>query len=612
MNVFYEENGCFKVASVLVDADTSLHVETPHGKRSKIKANAVLLRFDNPQLAEFMTLAQGHADELDENFLWELYTPREFLFTDLALDYFGHAPSALEAASVILRLHSAPMHFYKKGKGHYKAAPADALKSALASAEKKQALALRQAQLTEQLIQHEFPSDFALIKDKLLYGQKDNSVEQKALMDACARSGLSPAKLFEKCGALPSIHDYHFNRLLFEYFAEERGCSTDARIADLSELALSPTAAFSIDDASTTEIDDAFSVVPLPNNGWRVGIHIAAPALGFMPGSQIDEGAGKRLSTVYYPGGKITMLPTAVINEFTLLQDTVRPVISLYLDIDSECIPTAVKTEIENIHIAANLRREELESGETLLAARPVNALWSNELNVLLQLSDQLRLLRGNVDNFDLSRIEYSIDVTNDRVTMLPRQRGSEIDRIVSELMIFANAEWGKQFAQNDIPGIYRSQFEGKVRMSTSPAPHQGLGVAQYLWSSSPLRRYVDLVNQRQLISWLTGVSVHYQKNSDSLFAIIRDFEFAYNVYNEFQRTMERYWCLRWLLQENITTWTAVVTRETIVRLDGAPLHTRLLSQTDVAAGTKIEVKISEIDLIELTVRCEFSRVLVD
>jgi exoribonuclease R len=75
----------------------------------------------------------------------------------------------------------------------------------------------------------------------------------------------------------------------------------------------------------------------------------------------------------------------------------------------------------------------------------------------------------------------------------------------VAELMIAANSTWGKALAEAGIPALYRAQTGGKVRMTTAAAPHEGLGVDCYAWSSSPLRRYVDLVNQWQLIAWLKG-----------------------------------------------------------------------------------------------------------
>ena len=146
MNVFYEEEGTFKVGSILADNTTSLHVEAPHGKRAKIKAASVLLRFDAPSLSEFMDVAQKTAEDLDPNFLWECCeSEAEFASDTLAADYFGHAATPEEAAAVLIRLHSAPMYFYKKGRGRYKPAPPKALEAALASQEKKRRQAEQQA-----------------------------------------------------------------------------------------------------------------------------------------------------------------------------------------------------------------------------------------------------------------------------------------------------------------------------------------------------------------------------------------------------------------------------------------------------------------------------------
>ena len=128
MNVFYEEDGGFKVGAILADNDSSLQDEAPHGKRSKIKSSAVMLRFDQPALAAFMDAAQRTAAEIDIDFMWECCGADEFAFETLGREYFGHAPSALESAGLLLRLHGAPMYFYKKGKGRYKAAPAEALR----------------------------------------------------------------------------------------------------------------------------------------------------------------------------------------------------------------------------------------------------------------------------------------------------------------------------------------------------------------------------------------------------------------------------------------------------------------------------------------------------
>ena len=104
MNVFYEEDGGFKVGAILADNDTSLQVEAPHGKRSKVKASAVLLRFDKPALADFLEGAHRAADEIDIDFLWQCCGEAEFDYAALAREYFGHEPGALESAAALLRL----------------------------------------------------------------------------------------------------------------------------------------------------------------------------------------------------------------------------------------------------------------------------------------------------------------------------------------------------------------------------------------------------------------------------------------------------------------------------------------------------------------------------
>ena len=180
------------------------------------------------------------------------------------------------------------------------------------------------------------------------------------------------------------------------------------------------------------------------------------------------------------------------------------------------------------------------------------------------------------------------------------RLRGSPIDKVVSELMILANSMWGKLLDDHDVAGIYRTQNNGKVKMSTIAAPHQGLGVAHYAWSSSPLRRYVDMVNQRQIISVLRGEQPAYSRNDTALFAILSSFDAAYTIYNEFQRNMERYWCLRWLLQENVKQVEATVLRENLVKLADIPLVGRISSLPELPPGTRVTLEIGDIDLLDL------------
>ncbi|MGH8753574.1 MAG: ribonuclease catalytic domain-containing protein [Burkholderiales bacterium] len=613
MNVFYEEDGVFKVGTILADNDNTLQVEAAHGKRSKIKAGWLLFRFEAKGTAHFMEQAQQAAASIDTDFLWSCCGEEEFGYEALAREYFGRQPSPVEAASLLIRLHGSPMYFYKKGRGRYKAAPHDALKAALASVAKKRAQAAQQASYVEQLINFKLPRKFIPLLPRLLYKPERASIEFKALEAAGEATHLTSAQLVEKCGAIPSPHDYHLQRFLFEHFPEGIEFSDFGEITEPQELPLAKAAAFSIDDVTTSEIDDAFSVARLANGNWQIGVHIAAPALGFAPGSKLDAIAARRLSTVYMPGSKITMLPDGVVQKFTLVEDATRPVLSMYLEVrSSDLAVVSSQTRVEQARISANMRHGPLEEkfNEITLAAGELNFPFGNELKLLWQFAETLEKLRGKPEPAGAPQLDYNFYIENGRVTITERKRGTPVDKVVSELMIQVNTAWGKLLADHHMAAIYRAQGNGKVKMSTAPGEHQGLGVGQYIWASSPLRRYVDLINQRQLLAWLNGDVPPYANNSERLLIAMRDFELAYEAYNYFQRTMERYWCLRWLQQESVSLVPATVVRENLVKMDKLPLFARVPSLPELPAGSRVEVEISSVDFLELSFTCHYKRKL--
>ena len=606
--VFYEEDGGFKVGAVMADNDTSLQVEAPHGKRSKIKSAAVMLRFEQPSLTEFMPLVDKESQSLDVDFLWECCGENEFAFADLGRDYYGHAPTPVESAAVLTRLHSAPMYFYKRGKGRYKAAPQEALKAALAGAERKRQQEALKALYAQSLQKGELPEAFKPILRDLIYKPDKNSLEFKALDAAATAAKQTTLQVLASAGAIPSTHEYHLNGFLFEYFPDGIGFPDIKVDAPADELPLADVSAFSIDDATTTEIDDAFSVTMLPGGDMRIGIHIAAPALGIALGDAVDNIARKRLSTVYMPGSKITMLPDAVIEKYTLAEGRTAPALSLYLTFDaSDFAIIDSQTRLERINIKHNLRHDQLDAEftEPNIHSGLGNYPYKTELLTLWRIVNKLEAARGKAEAGP-PPIDYNFYVENDRVRITQRLRGSPIDKVVSELMIKANAEWGQRLAEANIAAIYRTQGNGKVSMSVEPGGHQGLGVSHYAWSSSPLRRYVDLANQRQLIAWVNNTPPIYSRTSDELGGAIRDFEIAYDAYADVQRKLERYWCLRYLQQEKIEVAKASVLRESLVRLAGLPLVCRVPSLPNLPFGTDVEVEIGAIDLWAIEVTCRF------
>jgi exoribonuclease-2 len=614
MNVFFEEDGSFKVASIMTEAQGSMQIESASGKRTKVKASNVLMRFETP-MAGFMEAANTEAESLELDFLWECCGEPEFGFEEFAADYYGRKPTSIEAAAIALKLHSAPVYFNRKGKGRYKAAPAEILKAALAGLEKKRLLAEKMSVFVEQLKGHAMPEELMLKRDMLLYESDKNSFEYKTLDAAASALHLSHLKLMHVCGAIPSVHDYHLGAFLREYFAKGTDFTTD-QIAEISaglsfDLPKADAEAFSIDDSTTTEIDDAFSIKQLADGITRVGIHIAAPSLGIAVDSKLDREVMQRLSTVYMPGNKITMLPETAIRPFSLDAGKVKPVLSLYLHVNAALEITQRDSKVELIKIAENLRHDELEPffNETTLEADSGHPYWA-KLLYLFNLAVSLEKARGKYDPTKPPQVDYNFYVTDGKVSIVGRHRGSPMDKLVAELMIEANNQWGALLASHEVPGLYRAQMGGKVYMTTKAEPHQGLGVAQYAWSTSPLRRAVDLVNQRQIISVVQNNSPDYPQNSEALTTHMRNFELTYKAYSEFQIRMERYWCLQYLIQENVEEIHATVWRENLVRLDNLPYMTKVYGLPELKPGTRVSLQVLEVDTLMMDLRTKFLHVL--
>ena len=617
MNILFEEDGAFKAGTVLADNTTSLQVETSTGKRVKVKAANVLLRFAAPAPGELVERAEAESEGIEPEFLWEVCGEAEFGFEELAREYCGRAPQPVEAAAILLRLHAAPIHFHRKGKGRFRKAPPEILKAALAGLEKKRQQALAIERMAGELQAGILPAEFSPQLKSLLYRPDRNRPETKALELACAESGLSVPRLLANCGAIPSSHDYHFERFLFEHFPQGTGFGEYEVPQVPEDLPLAEVQAFSIDDAATTEIDDAFSVTPLDGGGWRIGIHIAAPGLGIRPDSALGDIARCRLSTVYMPGRKITMLPEEVVERFTLSAGRDCPALSLYLEVGPDYAVRGTRSRIERVPVAANLRHHDIEPlfNETTLAEGGPEFAFKRELTLLWEFASVLEAGRGK-PSANPQNLEFSFHVDwrepEGRVDIVPRRRGSPLDKLVAELMIAANAGWGKLLAEAQVAAIYRVQAAGKVRLTTAALSHEGLGVDCYAWSSSPLRRYVDLVNQWQLLAHLSGETPPFTARSEALLSAMRDFELTYAAYAEFQRGMERYWCLRWLQQEGVEAQPARVVRESLLRLERLPLYLRCPSLPASAPRTRISVAVTAIDLLAADAQCRYLATLAE
>lgn len=630
MNVFFEESGSFKAGSVLSRQGDAFQVELPGGRRAKVRAKDVLIEFEKPAAGELMQQADEAAQQIDLDFLWECAPAEEFAYAALADEYFGASYGPVERAALVLRLHGAPVYFRRKGRGQYQRAPEEQLKMALAGLERKRQQALVQAGYEEELKAGRLPDAFAGKALGLLTKPDKNSIEYKALDAAALARGVSPARLMLDCGGIPSARALHEARFLAEYFPHGTGFPAVAVGKLPEDLPRADVNAFSIDDITTTEIDDAFSVEHLSDGRVRIGVHIAAPALGIVRGDAVDAIARARLSTVYMPGDKITMLPDDVVDVFTLKEGDYRPALSLYIIVkrDTQEI-VANETRAEYVYVKSNLRHNTLDElvTEDGLAAGTGDYPHKDDIAALWPLAQALFERRQVARaGYGLKRevqrnTDYNFYVEGEHVSITPRRRGSPLDLIVSELAILANSTWGAFLHDHSVPGIYRTQRAfgmpsgpKRTRMQTSAAPHEGLGVPQYAWSTSPLRRYVDLVNQWQLLACVQhGVTAKLaapfkQKDAD-LYAVVQGFDDTYAAYADHQRRMEYFWCLRWIKQEGRKQVSATVVKGELVRLDEVPLLLHVPALGVHARGTRVLLDVMSVD--ELTIEASVRLVSV-
>ncbi|HEY8707671.1 MAG TPA: RNB domain-containing ribonuclease, partial [Burkholderiaceae bacterium] len=633
MYALFEDAGKFHAGRVMQESDSSLQVELDSGKRVKVKAASVLLKFEQPQPAALIAAAQGISKDIDLDLAWEFAPDAEFGFADLAREYFNADAGIEHQAAALFRLFESPHYFRRLGKGNFKKAPEEIVKAALLGIERKKQVAAQIDAWADELVQGGCPGAVREQLYKLLFKPDKNAPEYKAVVEAARRSQKAPLDLLKAAGAIDSPYQFHWRRFLFENFPKGTGFTALQAPAIKETLPVADVRAFSIDDSATTEIDDALSVQGLASGTVRFGVHIAAPGLAFAPDTPIDKVARERLSTVYMPGHKLTMLPDEVVQAYTLIAGSECPAVSLYLTIDEATLAiTASETKLERVPIAANLRHDQLDSVITeaaLLGEAPAPYDFAAELAFAFRLARHLKaqreVVRGKPEifnrpdyNFRLERDEKGDDASRsteprgtERVLISARRRGSPLDLIVAEAMILANSTWGGWIAECGVPGIYRSQASMapgvKVRMGTRPAPHAGMGVAQYTWATSPLRRYVDLVNQWQIIACArhgrtAALAAPFKPKDVQLFAIISAFDSAYAEYNGFQQGIERYWALLWLAQNQTCELDAVAMKDGLVRADALPLVFRALGAEGLPRGAHVRVRIGGTDLLTLDV----------
>ena len=666
MHALFDEAGKFLAGRILSEAESSAQIELDSGKRVKVKAANILLKFDKPAPAELLAQAREIAAGVELPLAWEFAPEEEFGFAELARDYFSAQAPVTEQAGMLVALFEAPHYFRRAGKGRFRKASAEVLQQALAAIEKKKQIQAQIDAWAAELVAGTCPQPVREQLYKILFRPDKNAPEYKAVVEASRSAQKAPLDLLQAAGAIDSSYQFHWKRFLFDNFPKGTGFPQLAAPQPPADLPLADVQAYSIDDSATTEIDDALSVQGLGTGTVTLGIHIAAPGLAIQPGGDLDKLGRTRLSTVYMPGYKITMLPDEVVQIYTLDEGRANPAVSLYVTIDEATLAiTATETRLERVPVTVNLRHDQLDHIVTEEWLADPTIQHENTPQALLDLREQLSFLhrlakslkaqrevvRGKPETFNRPDYTFRLSAArppeganapsggsaaseaasvgahkprndgaepdgSEQVHIGTRKRGAPLDLIVAEAAIVANSTWGKMLAEHGVPGIYRSQASlapgVKVRMGTKALPHAGIGVKSYAWATSPLRRYTDLVNQWQIIACArhgktAALAAPFKPKDADLFSIISSFDAAYSAYNGYQAGMERFWTLKYLQQNQITELDATVFKEGpngsfLVRADTLPLVLPVLGAQQLPRGARVRVKLGEIDEITLDV----------
>jgi exoribonuclease-2 len=324
--------------------------------------------------------------------------------------------------------------------------------------------------------------------------------------------------------------------------------------------------AFSIDDDDTREVDDALHI-DREKDGWRVFVGIADPAAVMQRGDALDREAMRRSTTVYLPTCTVLMLPEHISCDISsLTAETVRSSVLLQAKIDFSGNILESKISREAIRVQKRLNYNEADK---LLEEKQGDT--AQRLVELKQLSDLL--LKQRLENGALSfnRPEYKIKVKNDEIKVEVLERNSPSRQLVAEMMILVNHLAAKYAQRNQVPLIFRTQeapletisqemmqdplvFQ-KVRkfikpssLSLQPAQHSGLGLSVYTQFSSPLRRFADLVMQRQLDAHLNGETLAYDQQE--LFQVLATAEQAAREARFLENDCKKRWFMKYLKQE--------------------------------------------------------------
>jgi len=620
--VEYLDQGRFRAGLVVREQDRHVAILDAAGREKLIARDLILVRYtdrkaDPANLADVLGELEAEraelASELDLNLLWEVVHEqgRSFNADELAELFFGRRSPV--AASVMLETLLNDRLYFTRRHMDFEARTPEQVERLRVQAEK---IRMRS---------DEFREMQRVIK-QILHGASDASPEEAAPLVAklkpyienpFTRSRDLTAMLEQ---AAPDIEPVEAAFEILDRLGEAPSLPRFATIAGLkpdfpeavaieAANAVAPDRpetdggfSITIDDEETVEVDDALSCEALPGGSLRVRVHISLVSDFVAKDSQMDREAAQRATTVYLPEITVRMLPDPISRAAaSLIAGEARPVLTTEVTISADGEVTEASIYPARIRISHRL---DYDRADQILADGEFSGEVSDSLRALNLAAARLRERRRRAGALFIQRHEAKVRVHGDDIQIEVIDTSSPSRLLVGEFMVLSNYVAARYAADHRIPIIFRVQpktngefASQRPRLSLYPEYHAGIGLDYYAQFSSPIRRYADLVLQRQLIAALANPN-RFAYSQEELLAVLAGAENAEADGRELERRAKRYWTLRYLERSAAgAELAAIVTREgASAELSDYGVRGTLHGAPNVPTGSQIVVQIGRVD----------------
>ncbi|MCF8043880.1 MAG: RNB domain-containing ribonuclease [Desulfarculaceae bacterium] len=632
-----------------------LNLFTVAGRQASLNTNRVLfmspgaMGSEAPRAAqqEYLTEVQTSRDKLAEQVdvteLWELvYEEADPLsLRDLAQLAFGRPLSDDQISATLRALFNERVHFRLAGSQFLTYSP-EQLEAKRLQAEREQA---RQAQvaagvdflkgLPSEGPMPEAPPELAgLLVDYLVFQEEASQVKLAKEVVAGAEVG-GAKKLFRLLVSLGVLEPHHNLELIRQGISQDFAPEAEAQAQVLdpnpehggARIDLTELYTFTIDGNFTTDFDDALSFEPDENGGGTLGVHITDAGAIMPPEGPLEEEARLRATSLYLPDDRLPMLPPRLSeDQLSLRQGELRPALSVLARLDAEgrLIDYRLERSLLKVH-----KRLTYDEADGMLEGDP-------RLAALHAICHALRRRRGEAGAYflPLPEVLVGVDPATKEVWVRRVDRNGPSREMVAETAILGNWLFALFLADSGAPALFRTQAKpsepieegdpsdiyhhfkqrrllNRVEITTKPGLHSSLGVHPYTQATSPIRRYLDLVMQRQIGSVLCGGPPLYSAKELE--------EVAMEVGPSVRRAMrvrqvrQRYWLLQWLRQRQDQPQPAVVMERQmrrwqllltdIMMLVNIPIR----AGQDLSPGKEVELMVERVDPFEDILRVKLT-----